>query len=140
MPFSWHQAERSAQPGQDEGELADLGQAGADRQRRIERVAEGEDEGYRGDGLAEHDDGGDGDHLGWLGDENLRVEQHADRDEEENRECVAQRQRFLGGAVAEFRAAYRHAGEERAEREGNPEQVGGTVGDADRGGDDAQGE
>ena len=89
MPFRRHQAERRAQPGQDEGELADLRQAGTDRQCRIEGVAEGEDEGDGGDGLAEHDDGGYCEYFGRLVDKNLRIEQHADRNEEEDRERVA---------------------------------------------------
>ena len=34
-----------------------------------------------------------------------RVEQHADRDEEQHREGVAQRQRLVGGALAQLRLA-----------------------------------
>ena len=51
-----------------------------------------------------------------------RVEQHPDRHEEQHREGVAQRQRVLGGPVADRRLVEHHAGEERAERERDAEQ------------------
>ena len=75
-----------------------------------------------------------------LADQDLRVEQHADRDEEQHREGVLQRQRLGGGAVAQLRLAQHHAGEEGAEREGDAEQLGRAVGDTDRGRDHAEGE
>ena len=61
-----------------------------------------------------------------------RVEQHADRDEEQHREGVAQRQRFLGRAVAELGFAHDHAGEEGAERQRHAEQLCRAEGDAER--------
>ena len=68
-----------------------------------------------------------------------RVEQHADRDEEQHGEGVAQRQAVGRGLVAEVALAQDHAGEEGAEREGDPEQLGRAVGDAERGGQHARG-
>ena len=68
----------------------------------------------------------------------LGIEQHADRDEEQNGEGVPQRQRFFGRAMAERGFPHDHAGEERAESEGDAEERGRAVGDADRRGDDAQ--
>ena len=59
-----------------------------------------------------------------------RIEQHADRDEEQHRERIAQRQCFLRGALAQRGLAQDHAGEERPERERDVEQGCGPVGDA----------
>ena len=52
----------------------------------------------------------------------IGIEQHADRDEEQHRKGVAQRQRLVGGALAELGFAQDHAGEERAQRERDVEQ------------------
>ena len=61
-----------------------------------------------------------------------RVEQHADRDEEQHREGIAQRQRLLRRALAQLRFAQDHAGEEGAERERDVEQRRRAEGDAER--------
>lgn len=68
----------------------------------------------------------------------ISIEEHADRDEEQHGERVAQRQRLLRGAVRELGLTHHHAGEERAERERHAEQLGRTESNADRRGDDAQ--
>ena len=73
-----------------------------------------------------------------LANQHLGVEEHADRNKKQHRESIPERQRFFGGPVAQRRLAHDHAGEKSAESEGDAEQSGGTVGDADGGGDDAQ--
>ena len=67
--------------------------------------------------------------------ENRGIEQHADRDEEQHREGVAKRQGLLSRLVAERRFREDHAGEEGAERERHPEQLGRAEGDAERDGE-----
>ena len=52
-----------------------------------------------------------------------RVEQHADRDEEQDSERIAQRQCLFSGALAKLRLVQDHAGDERAQGEGSAEQV-----------------
>ena len=52
-----------------------------------------------------------------------RVEQHADRDEEQHREGVAHRQRIGRRLVAELGLVEQHAGEEGAERDRDAEPV-----------------
>src|SRR5215203_6414322 len=140
LGFLRQEAQRYSQARQDEGELADLRQAGRHRQRRVEQVAEGEYEKERGERFAEDDDGHDDQDAERLAEQNLGVEQHADRDEEQHRERVAQRQRLGGGPVAQGGLPHHHPGEERPERERHAEQLGGAVGDPDRGRDDAEGE
>ena len=66
------------------------------------------------------------------------IEQHADRDEEEHREGVAQRQRFLRRPMAELRFGEHHAGEEGAERERDVEELRRAVGDAEPDGEHAE--
>ena len=63
--------------------------------------------------------------------QNSRIEQHADRNEEEDGECVAQGQRLLRRALRERRLAQDHAGEEGAERERDAEQLRRPIGDAE---------
>ena len=91
-----------SQPGDDEGELADLRQAGGDGQRGAERIAEEEDDGQCGERLADDDDGDHAEYAHWLLDQDRRFEQHADGDEKEHRERVLQRERLGCRAVAEF--------------------------------------
>jgi hypothetical protein len=59
----------------------------------------------------------------WFAHQDGRVEQHPDRDEEEDSEGVAERQRLFGRPVAELGFGKHHAGDERAEREGDAEQL-----------------
>ena len=63
------------------------------------------------------------------------VEQHADRDEEQHGEGVAQGQRLGRGLLAQLRLAQHHAGEEGAERERDAEQLGCCVSHAERDGE-----
>jgi hypothetical protein len=91
LAFLRQQPQREAKARQDERELADLGQARRDRQRRPDRVAEGEHDGEGGQRLAEHDHEQHREHGQGLAHQDGRVEQHADRDEEQDRERVLQR-------------------------------------------------
>ena len=61
-----------------------------------------------------------------------RIEQHADRDEEQHREGIAHRQRVRGGAQAVVGSSDHHAGEERAERHRDAEDPRRSHGDAER--------
>jgi hypothetical protein len=60
------------------------------------------------------------------------VGQHADGDEEQHREGVAQRQRLLRRALAQLGLAEDHAGEERPKCEGDIEQRSRAEGDTER--------
>ncbi|MNT08744.1 hypothetical protein D3C72_1434950 [compost metagenome] len=90
LPFLRHQAQRQAQRGQDERELADLRQAGRDDDGRFRRIAQRHHEQKGGDRFAEDNDGAHGQHLQGLVDEDIRLEQHADGNEEQHGERVAQ--------------------------------------------------
>ncbi len=68
----------------------------------------------------------------WRCEQYRRIEQHADRDEEQHGEGIAQGQRLGGRLLAEARFAEQHAGEEGAEGERGAEQFGGDVGHAER--------
>ena len=67
-------------------------------------------------------------------DQDHRVEQHADRDEEQHRKSILQRQRIGSGPMAEVGFAHDDAGKERAEREGYAENRRRAEGDAERDG------
>ena len=98
-------------------------------------MAERQHDGERRDRLADHDDGDRRQHRPRLAHENRGIEQHADRDEEQHREGVAKRQGLLSRLVAERRFGEDHAGEEGAERERHPEELGRAEGDAERDGE-----
>src|SRR6185312_8808146 len=51
-----------------------------------------------------------------VGDEDAGVEQHADRDEEQHGEGIAERQALLRRTIGELAFGQDHAGKERAER------------------------
>ena len=102
------------------------------------RVAEGADDQVGRHRFADDDDQHGRQHVQRVFPQHRRVEQHADGDEEQHREGVAQRQRLLGGALAERAFAQHHAGEEGAQREGGIEQLGGGEGHAQRDGIDGQ--
>ena len=138
--LSWQQLELDAQARKDEGELADLGEPGADRERGVDRIAQGQDQRDRGGGLAEHDDRDRRRQLERLSDHYRRIEEHPHRHEEQHGKRVAERERFLRGPVAQGRLPEHHAGEECAERERDAEQLRRSVGHADRRGDDGEGE
>jgi hypothetical protein len=116
------QRERHAEAGEDEGELADLREARRDRECGRMRVPERAHDRVGGDRLAEHDDQHRREHGHRLAHDDHRIDQHAHRDEEQHREGVTQRQRLVGGALAQLGFAHDHAGEERAERERDVEQ------------------
>ncbi len=73
-----------------------------------------------------------------LAHQDRRIEQHAHRHEEQHRKGVLQRQRVGGRLVAQLRLAQHHAGEEGAEREGDTEELGRAIGDAERDRQDAE--
>ena len=101
LSFYRKQAERNSETGQDEGELADLRQACRHGERRVERIAEGYHQQEGRERLADEDHGDDGEDLERAREHHRGIEQHADRDEEQHRERVAQGQRFLRRAVAQ---------------------------------------
>ena len=138
-PFR-HQLEHDGQPDEDEGELADLGQAGGDGEGGALAIAKQPHDGVGRRRLAEHDDEQGGQHRQRLGQQHRRVEQHAHRDEEQHGEGVLQRQGVVGGAVAQLGAVHDDAGEEGAEREGDAEQLDRAEGDAKGAGQYRQGE
>ena len=119
---------------------ADLGEARRDEEGRVGGAAEELHDPVRGRRLPDHDDEDDGQHLERLLHDDARVEQHADRDEEEHREGVLQRQRVLRGLLAQVGRVDDHAGEEGAEREGDAEQGRRAEGDAERHGEHGKGE
>ncbi len=107
--------------GQDERKLADLAETGADRDRHRRRAAAeaGDDEGR--DRLDQHNHGGRRGDLQRMAPQRARVEQHSDRDEEQHREGVLERQRVMRGTVAMVGFANDDAGEECSERVGQVE-------------------
>ena len=127
-----HEAERHAEAGQDERELADLRQADGDGGGGAERAPEQLHDGERGDRLGDDDDGDRRQHQQRIADEDRRVEQHADRDEEQHGEGVAQRQRLRRRLLAERGFAQDHAGEEGAEGKRHVEQLRGAIGASQR--------
>ena len=132
MPFRGEDAELAVDLREDERELADLGEASADDERGPDGVAEGQDDARRHKPLADHDQRDDRRDEERLADDERRIEEHADRNEEEHREGVAQRQRLGGGLMAEVGFADRDAREERAERERDLERERGHHRDAER--------
>ncbi len=129
-----------AQPGQDERELADLRQARGDGEDRRLGMPEQPHDGQRRQRLADDDDQERGHDGAELPEDDRRVEEHADRHEEQDRERVPQGQGFGGGPVTELRLAHHHAGEEGSEGEGHAEQQGGPIGDTEGDGEDRQAE
>ena len=83
--------EIDAKPGKDERELADLREADRDEQRGRGRIAEQANDGKGRKRLAEQDDGKRGEHSERILDEDRGLEQHADRDEEDDGEGIAER-------------------------------------------------
>src|SRR3989344_2378428 len=134
-----HGAQADAQGGQDEGELADLGQGGGDGQAGGAVQPEDAGDGQGGQRLADDDDAEDAQNGPGLAHQDHGVEQHADRDEEQHGEGVAQGQGPFGGVVAQRRGVHHQAGQEGAERE-RMEQIIGQPGDSQGDGQDAQGE
>jgi hypothetical protein len=104
-------------PDEDEGELADLGQADGDQQGRPHRVAKdpGHDRPYH---KLAHDD--QGDHHAQereVGGDGVRVDEGADGHEEEGHEDVAKGQQSGQCFVGVVGPADEEAGQERPERQ-----------------------
>ena len=140
LPLGRQQSERDTQCGQNEGKLADLCEAGRDRQRGIQRVAQGQHQPRRRERLAQNDDDHYCEHLQRLREQDAWIEEHAYRNKEEHRKRLLQGQRIIRRTVAEFGFAHDHAGKESTKRERHPEQLARRKSNAQRGGDDAQGE
>ena len=134
-PFARQNVERDADPCENEGKFADLGEACGHGERNPGLVAEEPHDDIGRERLAEHDDEKDREDFKRGGQQDPRIEQHADGDEKEHRKGIAQGQGFFCGALAELRFAQDHAREERAEREGNAEQDRRAVCDAQRDGE-----
>jgi hypothetical protein len=117
LAFRRQEPEAQTDAGEDEGELADLRQARADRERGAQGIAKGGDQRHGRRRLAHHDDGDYREELERLPQHDAGVEEHADGNEEQHRECVTKRQRLCGRAVTQRRFSHRHAGEERAQGE-----------------------
>ena len=137
-PIVRQQAQGQADRPDDERELADLGEPGGHGQGDPRRVAgEGDDHELRG-GLGQDDERQHGQHRQRVRDQVGRVEQHADRHEEQDGEGVTQRERVGRRLVAHVRLAHDDAGEERAEREGDTEHARCDEGDAQGDGQDGE--
>ncbi|MND80716.1 hypothetical protein D3C80_724900 [compost metagenome] len=139
MGLAAHGAQGHRDGGEDEGEFADLSQGGGDGQAGRTVQLEGRRDGQSRQRLADDDDAQDAQNGQGLAHQDHGVEQHADRDEEEDGEGVAQRQGPLGRIVAQGRAVQHQTGQEGAQGEG-VEQVVGDPGDAQGDGQHAQGE
>ena len=127
-----HQVQVAGEAREHERELCDLGDPDAHVERAAQRIAEAEHQRRRNDGVDDDDDGDRGDHREGRGDDEARVEQHADGDEEQDRECVAQRQRLGGGMVTDVGLRDGRAREKRAEGERDAEHGRRAEGDAKR--------
>ena len=133
------QREGQADGAEDERELADLGQAGCDRQAGSDRVAERRDDRDRHERLGNDDQADDGDDLERVLDEEARIEEHPDRDEEEHGERVTKRQRVGRGLVAHVGLANDRPGEERPEGQRDAEDRRGGERDPERDRQDRRG-
>ena len=128
---------RHADLGKDKGELADLEQPQADRDGDDVAVAEQPGERGEDEPLAHADEQHQQEDGAEVVEQEARVEQHAHRGEEEQAEDVAQGNDVTERLVAVVRLVEHHAGDEGAEGERQPDQVGG-VADAQADGDDGQ--
>ena len=134
------QVKRHSQAGENKGKLANLRQAGGDGQRGARRVTKHPHKEKGGCGFTKDNNRQRRQHRQRLLDQHHRVKQHADGDEEQHREGVAQRQGVMGGAVAQLGFIKHHAGKEGAEGEGDIKQLHGAEGDAQRQGQHRQSE
>jgi len=130
-----HQTEADAEIREDEGKFADLRKATADGQRRGWRVAVKAHHEKGHAAIADDDHRKDREKREEVIDDHARIEQHADGDEEQHREGVAQWQRFLRSALAQGGFTHDHAGEEGAERERDTEEFRSDEGHAQRDGE-----
>jgi hypothetical protein len=110
-------ARRRAEPGDDEGELAELRQAQAGPDRGAHVVAAQEAAHRHAAELAGHDDRRDHEHRRRVRPDEVRIDAHADGDEEHGREQVAQRAHELLDLALAPRLGHERAGQEGAERD-----------------------
>lgn len=103
---------------EDERELAYLGEAKPNDPRRHVDVAESPDEKADEDGLADEGKEYDGSDLHCVLYRKTGIKQHADTDEEEEAEDIADWYDVAQGLVAEFRFTEDEASDERAKRKG----------------------
>ncbi len=82
-------SEAGTQVGEDEGEFADLGEAGGDRDRGLVIVSEQPDDGVGARRFSDENDGDGRKQWKRLFEDHRRVEQHSNRHEEQDRECIA---------------------------------------------------
>ena len=108
------QAQRDAEARENERELADLRQARGNDKGGFDGIAEPHHERQRGQGLAEDDGSDSREHMQGSLDDDARIEQHSDRDEEQDRERILQRQCLFGGPLAELGLAQDQPCEEGA--------------------------
>ena len=116
---------------QDERELADLGEAGGDDERRERGLAQHEGEGQGDQALAQDDERGEEGDVARVGDQVARVDEHAHRHEEEDGEGLAEGQHVRADLMAQRRLGDDDAGQEGAERDRHAEQRGRGEGDAE---------
>ncbi len=121
-----HQPEADTEIGEDEGEFAGLRKARAEKERGTEGVAEFAHDEIDRAAIADNHHRNHKRECHRFAQDDGRVEQHADRNEEQNREGIAERQRFFGRALTERRFTQDHAGEEGAERDRDAKQLGGS--------------
>ena len=135
-----HETERPRHVRDDEGELADLREAAGDGEGGLQRMSADDDDGERGERFDEKDDAEHAEEQPRRVEERAVIEEHADGDEEEDRERVAHRQHIGRGLVADFRLPDDHAAEECAERHRGAEGDIGNRRHADRHDEHGEGE
>ncbi len=114
----------ASQPGQQEGELADLKEPEPHGERDDVHVPERPGDAGEDHALPDKHDQDDGEDYGGGGEQERRVYEHPHGDEEEHGEHVAQGSYVGEGLVAVVRLGEDDAGDERPEGEGEPEEVG----------------
>ncbi len=108
----------------DEGELAALAEQAAQRQRLQRAAAEGEGEAGHDGGLDDHDDGSQQQDRARPRDGESQVQGHADGHEEQAEEEPPERRDVDRHLMAVLGVGDHHAGEEGAERHGQPGRLG----------------
>jgi hypothetical protein len=91
LSFMGQETERYAEPGENEGEFADLRETRAHRESGVERIPQHQYQPDSRDCLAEHDDREHAQESQGLVDQNLRLEQHAHGYEEQNGKRITKR-------------------------------------------------
>ena len=133
-PFGGEDAQADAEGREDEREFADLREACRDGECCPDRLPEQHPDEEGEHRLADKDDEHHPQNGQRAFDDDRGVEQHAHRHEEQHRERIALRQRFLRGTVGELGLAEDHAGKECTQRKADAEQIGRPRGDTQRDG------